>query len=116
MMGPSGKRMQRTASITAAWMGPKFNAGAEYFRQDNASHDRRTQLLRHQHLHKGAAGRKSEVLFARYDRIASVTMDGAEDPWNLSRDGSYIYAGIDFSPVKNVRISPNYNSYIQVLN
>ena len=110
MMGPSG-RMQRTASITAAWMGPKFNAGAEYFRQDNASMTEGRNYSGISIFTRVPLAEKVKF-FARYDRIASVTMDGAEDPWNLSRDGSYIYAGIDFSPVKNVRISPNYNSYI----
>lgn len=50
-------------------------------------------------------------LFARWDRIMSVTMEGAEDPWN-NRDGSYIFTGIDISPVKNVRISPNFTGYL----
>lgn len=110
MMGPSG-RMQRTASITAAWMGPKFNAGAEYFRQDNAS---MTDGRDYSGISLFARVPVSDRvrLFARYDRIVSVTMEGDEDPWNLNRDGSYLFAGIDFSPVKNVRISPNMNLFL----
>lgn len=110
MMGPSG-RMQRTASITAAWLGPKVNAGAEYFRQDNASlTDGRDYSGISVFTRIPLSDRVR--LFARYDRIESVVMEEAEDPWNLLKDGSFIYAGIDFSPVKNVRISPNFNIYM----
>lgn len=110
MMGPSG-RMQGTASITAAWMGPKFNAGAEYFRQDNAS---MTEGRDYSGISLFARLPVSEKirLFARFDNISSVVMQSDEDPWNINRDGSYLFAGIDFSPVKNVRLSPNFNIYL----
>jgi hypothetical protein len=110
MMGPSGS-MQRTASITAAWMGPKFNAGAEYFRQDNASMTDGRDYSGISLFAKIPLAEKVS-LFARYDHISSVIMDGDEDPWNQNRDGSYIFAGIDFSPVRNVRISPNFTGYL----
>ncbi len=110
MMGQSGN-MQRTASIIAAWTGPKFNAGAEYFRQDNAS------MMEGRNYSGISIFTRVPVsdrvrLFARYDRISSAVMEGFEDPWNLSKDGSYIFAGIDFSPVKNVRISPNFTGFL----
>lgn len=110
MMGPSGS-MQRTASIVAAWLGPKFNAGAEYFRQDNS-------LMTDGRNYSGISLfaklplAEKVSLFARFDNISSVIMDGDVDPWNLNRDGSYIFAGIDFSPVRNVRISPNLNLFL----
>lgn len=110
MMGPSG-RMQRTASILAAWMGPKFNAGAEYFRQDNAS---MTDGRNYSGISVFTRVPLSDKvrLFARFDNISSVIMDGDEDPWNISKDGSYIFAGVDYSPVRNVRISPNLNLFL----
>jgi len=110
LMGPSG-RMQRTASITAAWIGPEFTAGAEYLRQDN-------HLMIDGNNYSGfsiftrvkLADKVS--LFARYDNINSVIPDEETDPWNLDRDGSYLFAGIEFSPVRNIRISPNFIGYI----
>lgn len=110
LMGPSG-RMQRTASITAAWTGPKFNAGAEYFRQDNASMTEGRNYSGISIFTKVPLSDKVRF-FARYDMISSVTMDGDEDPWNISKDGAYIFAGIDFSPAKNVRISPNFTGFL----
>ncbi|NLE33710.1 MAG: hypothetical protein GX622_01245 [Bacteroidales bacterium] len=110
IMGPSG-RMQRTASIVAAWSSPRFNAGAEYFRQDNASMIEERDYSGISVFASVPVAEKVK-LFARWDRIMSVTMEGAEDPWNINRDGSYIFAGIDFSPVRNVRLSPNFSGYI----
>ncbi len=110
MMGPSG-RMQRTASITAAWMGAPFNLGAEYFRQDNAA------MVAHRNysgisIFTRVPLSEKVKLFGRYDHIGSVVMQGSSDPWNINRDGTYLFAGIDFSPVKNVRLSPNFNIYL----
>lgn len=110
MMGPSGS-MQRTVSILAAWLGPKFNAGAEYFRQDNASMTDGRDYSGISLFAKLPLTEKAG-LFARFDNIGSVTMDGDEAPWNLNRDGSYLFAGVDFSPVRNVRISPNLNLFL----
>lgn len=110
MMGRSGN-MQRTASILAAWLGPKFNAGAEYFRQDNAAMtDGRDYSGISVFTRVPVSDRVG--LFARFDNITSSVLDGDEDPWNLNRDGSYLFAGVDFSPVRNVRISPNLNLFL----
>lgn len=110
MMGPSGS-MQRTVSILAAWLGPKFNAGAEYFRQDNAAMTDGRDYSGISIFTRVPVSDRVR-LFARFDNISSVIMEGDDDPWNLNRDGSYLYAGIDFSPVKNVRISPNLNLFL----
>ncbi len=109
LMGPSG-RMQRTASILAAWTGPEFTAGAEYLRQDN-------HLMIDGNNYSGfsiftrvkLADRVA--LFARYDNINSVIPEEESEPWNIDKDGSYLFAGIEFSPVRNIRISPNYFGY-----
>jgi hypothetical protein len=110
LMGPSGN-MQRTASIIAAWTGPKFNAGAEYFRQDNAAMTDGRDYSGISIFTRVPLSDRVR-LFARYDMISSVTMEGDDDPWNINKDGSYIFAGIDFSPAKNVRISPNFTGYL----
>lgn len=109
LMGPTG-RMQRTASIIAAWTGPEFTAGAEYLRQDN-------HLMIEGDNYSGFSiftrVRLAErvALFARYDNISSVIPEEETEPWNIDRDGSYLVAGIEFSPVRNIRISPNFLGY-----
>jgi hypothetical protein len=46
-------------------------------------------------------------LFARFDDLKSSTLDGQNDPWNLGKDGQLIIAGLEYSPIKGVRIAPN---------
>ncbi len=46
--------------------------------------------------------------FARYDKLESATIDNEENGWNYEKDGQFILAGVEFSPVKNIKIAPNY--------
>ncbi len=108
-MGPGGER-QMTFSLTGAYLGPVFSLGAEYFRQYN-------HLTEVGEDYSGisifSAVRVAEKfsVFARYDNIGSVTPEGETDPWNLSKDGTNLFIGFDYSPVKNIRISPNFTGF-----
>jgi len=51
-------------------------------------------------------------LFARYDWISSNRLDQEENPWNLSNDGSAIKAGIQFTPIKNIKMALNYHDWV----
>jgi len=46
-------------------------------------------------------------LFARFDHLISKKVDGAIEGWNVSREGQLYIAGMEFSPVKGIKISPN---------
>ncbi len=50
-------------------------------------------------------------LFARYDKIESNKVNGSINPWNLSNDGSAIVAGVQFKPIKNIKIALNYHDW-----
>lgn len=110
LMGPSG-RMQRTASITAAWRGPEFTAGAEYLRQDNHLKIDGNNFSGFSFFTRVSLSKKV-ALYARYDNISSVIPEAETDPWNADRDGSYLFAGIEISPVPGIRISPNFITYM----
>ncbi len=47
-------------------------------------------------------------LFGRYDNLASSTLDGEDTPWQQGKDGQLFMAGVELSPVKGVKISPNF--------
>ena len=49
--------------------------------------------------------------FVRYDYLTSNTLTGQNDPWNVSKDGQLFIAGVEFSPVKGIKISPNYQGW-----
>ena len=110
IMGPSGRR-QRTASLSAAYMSPGLTAGAEYLIQNN---NLMVEGANNSGLSIFATVKLAEKvsLFGRYDNIRSVIMEGESDPWNVTKDGTRIYLGIDFSPACNVRISPNFTGFI----
>ena len=50
-------------------------------------------------------------LFVRYDKLWSNTIEGEPYEWNINKDGSAIIAGIQFSPIKNIRIAANYQDW-----
>ncbi len=50
-------------------------------------------------------------LFARYDIVRSVVLEGDSNPWNLSSDGTALIAGIQFNPIKNVKLALNYHDW-----
>lgn len=50
---------------------------------------------------------KSIAAFARFDNLSSNTIDGAANDWNIAKDGQVYVAGVEFSPVKGILVSPN---------
>jgi len=57
-----------------------------------------------------AFSKKFEI-FARYDQLASNTLQGQLSEWNYSKDGSLILAGIQYSPVKGVKTALNFRTW-----
>jgi hypothetical protein len=51
-------------------------------------------------------------LLGRFDMLKSNILEGETDPWNLSKDGSAIIAGVEFLPHKNVNFSLNYQDWL----
>jgi hypothetical protein len=48
------------------------------------------------------------LLFGRFDDLKSKALNGKSVPWQLSKDGRLIMAGIEFNPVKGVKVAPNF--------
>ncbi|MBK6282184.1 MAG: hypothetical protein IPF54_05525 [Draconibacterium sp.] len=48
------------------------------------------------------------LLFGRFDDLKSKALKGKSVPWQLSKDGRLIMAGIEFNPVKGVKVAPNF--------
>lgn len=51
-------------------------------------------------------------LFARYDKLSSNVLAGEDVPWNLTRDGSALIAGIQYNPIKNIKMALNYHDWV----
>ena len=54
---------------------------------------------------------KTFTLFCRYDQLQSVIPEAGSDPWNLSGDGELFMAGVEFSPVKGVKVAPGFHGW-----
>ena len=54
--------------------------------------------------------KKLEV-FTRFDQLASNKLSGATDPWNNLKDGSAIIAGLQYAPVKGVKVALNFQNW-----
>jgi hypothetical protein len=52
-------------------------------------------------------------LFARYDQLASNTINGATSQWNINKDYSMVLGGIQYAPVKGIKMAMNYRHYVQ---
>ena len=55
---------------------------------------------------------KKFQLFGRYDHLSSNKIIDEEHPWNLLKDGSAIIAGIQFTPIKQIKIALNYQDWV----
>jgi len=105
-----GDNSQWTASFTGAYIDNSFTLGAEYLMQNNhlmVSGENFSGFS----IFTALKFAEKYSVFARYDNIGSVTVTGETEPWNLSKDGSNLFLGIDWSPAKNVRISPNFMGF-----
>ncbi len=96
---------QQTLSFFADYKASGLNLGAEYTKQVN---------------HGMVSGKdysgysvfanyqiKKVKISARYDNISSATLTSQVNPWNYKKDGQTIIAGLEVSPVKGVKVSPN---------
>jgi hypothetical protein len=55
---------------------------------------------------------KKLEIFGRYDNLTSNKLTGATDPWNISKDGQLFMAGIEYAPVKGIKLAPNYKGWL----
>lgn len=48
---------------------------------------------------------KKVKIFGRFDNLSS------DDDWNESKDGNLILAGVEYKPIKNLKIAPNFRTW-----
>jgi hypothetical protein len=52
-------------------------------------------------------------VFARYDQLYSNILPEEEIPWNLAKDGSAIIAGVQYTPIRYLHVSFNYQDWVE---
>ena len=95
---------QSTLALFAAYRTDRFSVGAEYNKQFNNSYIDGQDL---DGISTYASCRVSPklTLFARFDHVKSAS------DWNLSGDGQLYLAGIEYAPVKGVKLAPNFSGW-----
>jgi opacity protein-like surface antigen len=51
---------------------------------------------------------KQIEIFGRFDYLTSSTLTGAGENWNAAKDGQLWVAGLEYNPIKGLKITPNY--------
>jgi hypothetical protein len=97
--------VQATISLFAGYTYGIFRAGLEYDKQQN-------HRMQDQNDLNGVSAwaalqlNKKFSVFTRFDYLWSEVPGNEAEPRNLENDGKMYVAGMDFSPVKGVRIAP----------
>jgi hypothetical protein len=102
-----GAAIQQTTAFMAGYTNTLFKVGAEYnFQNDNnlvRGHDFSGYSLYGTVFLNGATN-----VFARYDYLTSENGQNQLQSWNYSKDGQLYMAGLEFSPVKGLKLAPNF--------
>ncbi len=101
---------QQTMAFYAGYTGEQIGFGAEYNYQLNH------QMIDEHNLSGlsfyGWYQMDNFRFFGRYDDLSSPVIGSDTDPWNYGKDGQLIIAGIEYSPVKGIKITPNYQGWM----
>ncbi len=54
---------------------------------------------------------KEWEVFAKYDHLSSNVLEGETDRWNLSKDGGSMTTGVQYAPVKGLKMALNYRHF-----
>ena len=108
MMGKDIK--QQSLATFLAYTGSRITIGAEYNYQKDFRMREGSDLFGTSFYMTYKASDKIKI-FARYDDLASSTLDSKDEPWQVHRDGQLIMAGLEFIPIKGVKLTPNVRNW-----
>jgi hypothetical protein len=105
-----GRNAQETLSGYLGFNFGEFKVGTEYNYQTN--HD-----IEENHDWTGYSFYTSYRIqkfriFGRYDKLQSKRTDPELPRWNIDKDGQRIIAGFEYMPVKGIKLSPNYQTWL----
>lgn len=99
---------QQSLVFFAGYKGKDFSMGAEYNKQLN-HHNVDGEDLTGFSIYGTYKLDKKWKFFGRFDDLASNQLMGSD--WNIAKDGNVIIAGFEYTPVKGLKISPNYQGW-----
>ncbi len=107
----STKNNTQSSIVTfVGYASDKFSLGAEYMKLLNPGFTVDRELNGLSFYGTVYAGPKWKI-FARYDDLSSNTLAGETTDWNQTKDGQLFIAGFEFSPVKGIKLAPNFKGW-----
>ncbi|WP_423129579.1 porin [Gaoshiqia sp. Z1-71] len=101
---------QSTVATFIGYTNDQFSVGAEYNKQHNHSFNE-DQDLYGTSFYGTVKASGNVKFFGRYDKLSSNTLTGETEKWNLSKNGELFIAGVEYAPVKGVKIAPNFQGW-----
>lgn len=102
---------QQTIALFVGYKSDKFKIGAEYNMQKNHGLVE-GQDLNGVSIYSTVTASKKINFFGRFDNLTSVNgKDINGNYWNIAKDGQAYIFGIEYKPVKGVKISPNFQGW-----
>jgi hypothetical protein len=97
--------LQNTLSFFTGYTDEKLRLGFEYSIQRN------NRMINNHDLSGLSAFASLQVseklrILARYDRLGSETLANDINPWNYNKDGQLFITGVEYAPVKGIKIAP----------
>ncbi|MFA8301270.1 MAG: hypothetical protein ACEPOV_13970 [Hyphomicrobiales bacterium] len=108
------KRAQYTNALFLGYkLKDKFNIGIEYNIKQNCKYKDHYSMYGTSIYSSFSLFKKWEI-FARYDYLESNEKenDGVIHAWNIDNDGTYLVGGVQYKPVKGVRMALNYQGWM----
>jgi hypothetical protein len=99
---------QQSLALFAGYSTTDWTFGAEYNQLLNVKNAEDRDLSGYSFYTTYKSSKKTKI-FARYDQLSSNEISGND--WNIVNDGSQFIIGMEFSPVKGVKIAPNYQGW-----
>ena len=99
---------QQTIAAFLGWTAAKWSVGGEYNLQLNHFNFDGNDYSGFS-FYGSYTINKHIGVYGRYDYLESVKQNGYEHPWNYGKDGQLFLAGFEYSPVKYVKIGPNFH-------
>lgn len=103
---------QMTISGFAGYRHGNFRMAGEYNYQANYRSNKDRDRYGYSVYSTYAFTDRWEV-FLRYDQVYSNITENSEIPWNLPNDGSALIGGVQFTPVKNIHITLDYQDWVE---
>lgn len=114
----SGSEEDITTSSLATFIGyefsDQFRLGAEYNLLTNAtkySSAAKDKDMTGISVYSTYTVNDKWEVFGRYDKLSSNTLKGESEKWNLSNNGGAITTGVQYTPVRGVKMALNYQGY-----